>query len=320
MIWLIGCNGMLGSELGRIFTQKNIPWVGSDREVDITDPDALESFAQSHDQSANRTGYTTSKKIVPGKITCVINCAAYTDMMLAEENPEEADRVNNEGALNVARTTRKIGAKLIHISTSCIYDGRASNPYGEESPKLPFSVYGKTKLDGENAIQKEMTQYYILRTSWLYGSSGNNFVKSLLQGAMSKDSVQVANDMVGTPTSVEDFASVIVKIIETSQNATSLFGKNSAIPYGLYNYASQGMTTKFEFAKKVMEFAQKYRKISSPSRFDPLPSSDIPSERLFPRYAVLDCGKIYSALKMKVPAWDVGLERFIKNGLQLNSF
>ncbi len=320
MIWLIGCNGMLGSELGKIFTQKNIPWVGSDREVDITNPEELDSFAQSHDQSANRTGYTTSKKIVPGKITCVVNCAAYTDINAAEENPEEAASVNNDGALNVARTTRKIGAKLIHISTNCVFDGNAGQPYSEESPKLPSSVYGKTKLDGENAIQKEMTQYYILRTSWLYGPSGNNFVKSVIRESMSKESVKVPNDMVGTPTSVEDFASVIVKILETSQNATSLFGKNSALPYGVYNYADQGVTTKFEFAKKIVELAKKYKKISSFCKLDPLPANEINSERLLPRYSALDCTKLTSGLKMKVPTWDASLEKFIKTSLQPGSF
>lgn len=317
MIWLIGCNGMLGSELGRLFTQKNIPWVGSDREVDITKPEELEAFAQSHDQAANRTGYTTSKKIVPGKITCVVNCAAFTDIKAAEENPELAAAVNNDGALNVARTTRKIGAKLIHISTSSVYDGKSSAPYREESPKLPGSVYGNTKLDGENAIQKEMTQYYILRTSWLYGSSGDNFVKSVIQAALSKDSVQVANDMAGTPTSAEDFASVILKIIETSQNATSLFGKNSALPYGLYNYTPQGAVSKFDFAKKILELAKKYKKINSTCKLDPLPSYEIESEKYLPRYTILDSSKIYSGLKMKVPTWENSLEKFMKTSFTL---
>ncbi len=316
MIWVTGCNGMLGSEIGKLLTQKKIPWVGSDKEVDVTNPDALESFAQSHDQSANRTGYTTSKKIVPGKITWVINCAAFTDVNAAEDNPELAAQVNTDGALNVARTTRKIGAKLIHLSTSCVFDGKMRQPYTENSPKSPISVYGKTKLDGENAIQKEMTQYYILRTSWLYGTNGTNFVRSVIQDASTKEILKISNDMAGSPTSAENLAQIILKIIETSENATSLFGKNSALPYGIYHYTDQGAVTRLDFAKKIYDLAKKYRRLNTNCAFEVCTSDELLSERHLPDYTVLDCSRIYSGMKFKVPTWDSSLEKFIKAGIQ----
>lgn len=322
MVWVIGCNGMIGTEVCKILGQKNIPWIGSDKEVDITVPTDLESFAHSHDKSANMTGYTIAKKIVPGKISWVVNCAAYTNV-LAAENMDETDEsyvdvssINRDGAVNVARVARHIGAKLIHLSTGCVYDGNRRQPHTEDSQKIPCSVYANTKLDGENAIQKEMTQYYILRSSWVYGSGGNNFVKTLVNDMRLKDSIPMASDMAGSPTSSESLAAVICRIIETSQNATSLFGKKSALPYGIYNYADLGAVTRLDFAKKVQELAKKYKLVNGKCGFDLTASKDMETERLLPSYLVLDSSKIYSGLKMKPQNWDVALDRFFKTAIQ----
>lgn len=317
MIWLIGCNGMLGSELGNILTQKDISWIGSDKEVDITNHDELDFYSHSYYQFPNRAGHTSTKKDCSKKITWVINCAAYTDITGAEENPEQAEAVNNIGALNVTRTTRKIGAKLIHLSSSSVYDGNLQGrPFTEESFNTPVNKYGQSKLDGDNSVQKEMTQYYILRTSWLYGSQGNNFVKSVMRDVNLNAPVKIANDMVGSPTSAKDLAEVILKIIDTSDNATSLFGKNSALPYGIYNFSNQGVTSRIDFAKKIFEIVKKQKKIKTEFNFESCPSSELPSEKYLQKYDVLDCSKIKAGLKLKVPSWESSLEKFVKACIQ----
>ena len=169
MIWLIGCKGMLGSEVARQLDEKKAHWVGTDKEIDITDPQALAAFEKSVETSSYLDTTCTDKHI-----KWIINCSAYTNVDKAEEDTELADRLNNQGALNIARTARSIGAKLIHISTDYVFDGSGKAPYTEDMEKNPLGVYGRTKAAGEEAIQKEMTQYYILRTAWLYGYDGKN--------------------------------------------------------------------------------------------------------------------------------------------------
>ncbi len=313
MIWVIGSKGMLGQELTKQLEEKSIAWVGSDSEVDITNPEALDDFAESHDRSANRTGSTAAKGFVPQKITWVVNCAAYTKVDEAEENQELAQKLNAQGALNIARATRKIGAKLIHISTDYVFDGKTNMPYKEEAPKAPLCVYGRTKSEGEDLIQKEMTQYYILRTSWLYGFDGNNFVYTMTKLMNQNPSIKVVNDQKGCPTSAVDLASLIIKIIETSANATRLFGKNSAIPYGLYNYTNLGETTWYDFARRICEFGKKYKRITNECIVEPCATTDYPTRALRPYYSVLSKDKLLSSMKIKIPSWEDSLEKFIKS-------
>ena len=313
MIWVIGSKGMLGQELTKQLEEKSIAWVGSDSEVDITNPEALDDFAESHDRSANRTGSTAAKGFVPQKITWVVNCAAYTKVDEAEENQELAQKLNAQGALNIARATRKIGAKLIHISTDYVFDGKTNMPYKEEAPKAPLCVYGRTKSEGEDLIQKEMTQYYILRTSWLYGFDGNNFVYTMTKLMNQNPSIKVVNDQKGCPTSAVDLASLIIKIIETSANATRLFGKNSAIPYGLYNYTNLGETTWYDFACEINRLGKKFGRITQNCTVNSCTTEEYGANVERPAYSVLSKDKICHELKIKLPPWQTSLEKFIKS-------
>ena len=313
MVWLIGCKGMLGSEVARQLDDNSIPWVGTDTDVDITDPLALEAFASSHDSTATKTGGAVSKGKTHGKIKWVINCAAFTDVNRAESSEELATKLNEAGPRNIARTARQIGAKMIHISTDYVFDGKGSEPYTETTPKAPLGVYGKTKSLGEDSVQKEMTQYYILRTAWLYGFDGKNFVYTMTKAMNSNPSVKVVNDQRGTPTCAIDLAGVIIKIIQTSERATGLFGKNSAIPYGIYHFTNMGDITWFDFAKKIYELGKKYERISNTCTVEPCATSDYPTPAQRPAYSVLSKEKIQKALKIKIPEWDESLEKFIKS-------
>lgn len=313
MIWLIGSNGMLGQEIARQLDKNNISWIGSNSDVDITNSQALDSFALSHDIDAGRTGNAIEKGFIPQKITWVINCAAYTKVDQAESEEELAKAVNAEGAKNVARATRKIGAKLIHISTDYVYDGLGKTPYTEGMAVNPISVYGKTKLAGEEAVQKEMTKYYIIRTSWLYGSKGPSFVNKIAKAMNEKEELSIVNDQWGTPTCAMDLAQAIIKIIKTSDNAQSLFGKKAAIPYGIYNYSNMGEITWFDFAAKIYDLGKKYSKITNNCILKPCTTQDYPTAAKRPQYSVLSKDKITSSLKIKIPKWDESLEKFIKS-------
>ena len=308
MIWLIGCNGMLGTEVAKQLDQNKYHWVGTDKEIDITDSDALMSFVKSV-ETASYLDTSSSDK----HIKWIINCAAYTNVDKAEEEPELADKLNNIGALNIARTARSIGAKLIHISTDYVFDGNGKEPYTEDMPKAPLGVYGKTKSDGEDAIQKEMTQFYILRTAWLYGFNGKNFVYTMTKLMNSHNEIRVVNDQKGTPTCAPDLAEAIIKIIEKSDNATEAFGKHSAPASGIYHFTNGGDTNWHEFASEIYRLGRKYGKITQECKVNPCTTEEYGAKVQRPAYSVLSKDKICKELKIKLPDWKVSLEKFIKN-------
>ena len=311
MIWLIGSKGMLAL----LFKQNKMQWVGTDSEVDITSPEALETFAQSHDSSAGRTGNSASRGTVPEKISWIINCAAYTAVDKAEDDKELARKVNALGPLNIARTARHIGAKLIHISTDYVFDGENPShvPYTDDAKKNPLSVYGQTKADGEDAIQKEMTQYYILRTAWLYGFAGANFVYKMTGLMNGKDQLKVVDDQRGSPTCALTLADVVLRVIRSSENAHSLFGKNAAIPYGVYNCTDEGEASWFDFATKIYEYGKKYGRIQNSCSLSACTSGEFPQQARRPAYSVLDKTKLQTALRFKLPPWENSLEKFMKS-------
>lgn len=313
MVWLIGNKGMLGSEIARQLTENKIQWIGSDRDVDITNPDELRKFASSHGPSANTTGLTVSKGKVPEKITWIINCAAYTAVDKAESDTELAKKLNVDGPLNIARTARELGAKLIHISTDYVFDGTGTSPYTEDMERKPIGVYGQTKADGEKEIEKEMTLYYIIRTAWLYGFDGKNFVYTMTNAMNNRDDVKVVSDQRGTPTCALDLAAAIINIIQSSDKAPGLFGKKSALPYGIYHFTNLGETNWYEFCKKIYELGRKYGRITKECTINSCTTEEYPTPAKRPAYSVLCKDKIQNGLKFKIPKWEDSLEKFIKS-------
>lgn len=310
MIWLIGCKGMLGTEVSRQLDDAKLAWVGTDREVDITDPLALENFAN----TIETTAYAPSS--LPHEerhIQWIINCSAYTNVDKAEEDTELAAKLNQTGPMNIARLARKINAKLIHISTDYVFNGKGTEPYTEDMIKEPLGVYGKTKADGEDEIQKEMNQYYILRTAWLYGFDGKNFVYTMTKLMNSHDSIRVVNDQFGTPTCAIDLAETILKIIQKGNNAKSFFGRKSALSYGIYHFTDEGKTNWHEFAQEIYRLGRKYGRINQDCTVNPCTTEEYGAKVQRPAYSVLSKEKISKALKIKIPEWQVSLERFIKS-------
>lgn len=310
MIWVIGNKGMLGSEVCRQLEEKKYNWVGTDRDVDITSIDALEGFAESVETNAYFPSKISHKD---RKITWIINCSGYTNVEKAEEDTELAAKLNEEGPRNIARVARKIGAKLIHISTDYVFGGQGTEPYAEDGIKNPLGVYGKTKLAGEVAIQKEMNTYYIVRTAWLYGFDGKNFVYTMTKLMNSHDQIKVVNDQRGTPTCAVDLAEALLKLVEKNEGAKSLIGKHSAPAYGVYHFTNLGETNWHEFACEIYKLGNKYGRITQDCAVNGCSTAEYGAKVERPAYSVLSKDKIIKELKIKIPEWQVSLEKFIKN-------
>ncbi|MCR4949649.1 MAG: dTDP-4-dehydrorhamnose reductase [Treponema sp.] len=310
MIWLIGCKGMLGTEVGRQLDENKMPWVGTDKEVDITDPQALQDFVNKVETASY---FPSDIPHSDRKIQWIINCSAYTNVDKAEEETDLSEKLNATGPLNIARTARSIGAKLIHISTDYVFNGTANTPYLEDMQKEPLGVYGKTKAAGEDAIMKEMNTFYIIRTAWLYGFDGRNFVYTMTKVMNTHDTVRVVNDQFGTPTCAPDLAATILKFINKNDKAKSFFGKNSAPAYGIYHFTDEGITNWHEFAKEIYRLGRKYGRITQDCNVNPCTTEEYGAKVQRPAYSVLSKAKVSKALKIKIPEWQQSLEKFIKN-------
>jgi dTDP-4-dehydrorhamnose reductase len=287
MIWLIGCKGMLGTELSLLLEKYGFPFAGTDREVDIIDPAALENFAQ--DQP----------------VAWIINCAAYTAVDKAEDDVETCRRLNTLGAANIAACAPKIGARLIHISTDYVFDGTGKRPYREDDATAPTGVYGLTKRDGELAVIENNPRSFIIRTAWLYGEYGNNFVHTMLRLMNERDEVKVVDDQRGSPTWAFDLASAVLAVIKAVDS-----GKN--IPFGIYHYTNEGNISWFDFAKEIYHQGRELGRIGKDCAVKPCTSAEYPAKVKRPAYSVLDKSKIKTTLGMDIPAWDKSLKEFLR--------
>jgi dTDP-4-dehydrorhamnose reductase len=285
---------MLGTELSRLLEKSGLPFIGTDREVDITDIAAL----------------TASAEKQPAK--WIINCAAYTAVDKAEDDAEICRALNTRGAANIAAVANSTtisnsgGAKLIHISTDYVFDGNGNRPYREDDATAPTGVYGLTKRDGETAVLENNPYSYIIRTAWLYGKHGSNFVHTMLRLMNERDEVKVVNDQRGSPTWTFDLASVIITLIKAADS-----GKE--IPFGIYHFTNEGNITWFDFAKEIYKQGREQGRITKECAVNPCTSAEYPAKVKRPAFSVLDKSKIKAALGIKIPAWDESLKEFIKN-------
>lgn len=220
----------------------------------------------------------------------VINCAAYTAVDKAEDEVDLARRVNRDGAANLARMCNIHGATLIHISTDFVFDGSTPKLLSETDPTNPISVYGVTKLEGEQAIAAELEQFYVLRTSWLYSEHGNNFVKTMLDLGTTRPELKVIADQVGTPTYAMDLANAIFRIIASEKEA-----------FGVYHFSNEGVTSWFDFATAIFDIS------GMPTRVLPIPGSEYPTKAARPAFSVMDKSKIKDTFNIEIPYWRASL-------------
>jgi len=293
MIWLIGNKGMLGTELSLLLEKNGVPFTGTDREVDITDIYALE------------------KKAKELQITWIVNCAAYTAVDKAEDDIEVCRSINTLGAANAALCAMDAGAHLIHISTDYVFEGNgivegtALRPYREDDEAKPTGVYGFSKREGEIEVTENCPDSFLIRTAWLYGKHGGNFVNTMLRLMNEKDEVKVVDDQRGSPTWAFDLASLTLTVI---RNVDA--GKN--IPFGTYHYTDEGNISWFDFAKEIYTQGRTLGLIKRECYVKPCTSAEYPAKVKRPAYSVLDKSKIKTALDISIPAWNESLKEYLK--------
>ena len=283
-VLITGSNGQLGSEIRELSRSYNVVnFIFKDLpDLDICDTDALNTF------------------IIDQHINAVINCAGYTAVDKAEENPEIAEQVNSKGVLNLVNALEKVDGKLIHISTDYVFDGNHSQPYNESDSVSPIGVYGETKRAGELAVLNSSIDALVIRTSWLYSAYGNNFVKTMLRIGNKKKSIQVVSDQKGTPTYAKDLAKTCLDILSDA-SSTNLSKKGS-----LYHYSNEGVTSWYDFATAIMEISNIDCQLIS------IETKDYPTQARRPMYSVLDKSKIKSDFKVTIPHWRDSLANCIK--------
>ncbi|WP_439152761.1 dTDP-4-dehydrorhamnose reductase [Winogradskyella sp.] len=225
-----------------------------------------------------------------------INCAAYTAVDKAEKEEKTARTVNEDGAKNLAEACKQNNVILIHISTDFVFDGNKSFPYTENDKTNPLSIYGRTKLNGERAVEKVLNNYFIIRTSWLYSEYNANFMKTMLSLSKFKKELSIVEDQIGTPTYAKDLASLIIEIINSR-----------LVNYGLYHFSNEGVASWYDFAKEIFEHSQTDIKVV------PIKTKDYPTLAQRPYFSVLDKSKIKSVLDIKIPYWRDSLKIAIKN-------
>ncbi len=267
-VLVTGANGQLGQCLQELASIQSLSFVflGS-KDLDITCRDSVFDFFNNN-------------------IDYCVNCAAYTAVDKAESESDLANRVNVIGVENLSEACRINKVKLIHVSTDFVFDGNSNIPYLENVVQNPISEYGKTKLSGEKVIQEILSEYFILRTSWLYSEYSNNFVKTMLRLEKEREELSVVSDQIGSPTYAKDLAEVIIKII-----------KNDFDEYGVYHYSNKGVASWYDFAKAIFEIE------NSKIQVNPIPSTSFPTPAQRPKYSVLDTRKIQSSLGLDIPYW-----------------
>ncbi len=287
-ILITGANGMLAKEVKERFLKGNELILTDVADLDITDEKVVFEYVNN---------------IKPDYI---INCAAFTAVDKAEDCYELADKINGNGPTNLAKAAKAVNAKLVHISTDYVFSGdlEVSKDYKEDDEKSPVTVYGKTKLHGEQGVEKNMDEYYIFRTAWLYGVGGNNFVKTMTKLGKDKDELNVVSDQHGSPTYAKDLTEIIYQAIEKK------------IPYGIYHATNQGYTTWYDFTKEILAEQGIQCKLNPVTTEQYIEMMKITQAKR-PYNSQLSKNKLKEQ-GINVPDWKDGLKRYLEEERGLN--
>ncbi len=288
-ILISGANGQLGKELTRILntgfaeigeipcTLKNADIINTDVDnLDITNINDVLSFVENE------------------RPQVIINCSAFTNVDLCETDKDTAFNVNSLGPRNLAIAAQKVNTKLIHISTDYVFSGDGNEPYCEYDICNPQSIYGKTKYLGEQYVKEFCSKYFIVRTSWLYGYEGNNFVKTIMNLAEQRESIKVVNDQRGNPTNANDLAYHILKLVDSNE-------------YGIYHCTGNGECSWYDFACKIVEYSNINCEVM------PCTTEEFPRPAKRPSYSSLNNMMLKNTIGDKMRFWQDALKNFIKN-------
>lgn len=276
MILAFGGGGQLGQELTRAAAQSKTPLIALSRsEADISDAQVVHAALATH------------------RPRLVVNAAAYTNVDQAEDEPEQAHRGNVEGPANLATTCAAADIPLVHVSTDYVFDGSKPDPYVESDPIAPLGAYGRSKAAGETAVRQACARHVILRTAWLYGEFGRNFLKTILRLAGERDELRIVADQRGCPTSTRDLASAILRI------APRLISDDA--PWGTYHYCGDGITTWHGFAQHIVDvqagITHRRPKVIA------IATKDYPTKAVRPANSALDCSRFARAFGIRPAPW-----------------
>lgn len=268
-----GAAGQLGQETVLALQAAGEVVIGIDRqELDFSQPDQVAEAIAAH------------------QADWVINCAAYTNVDKAEQEQEQAFLVNRDSARAVAEGVAAYGGRLLHVSTDFIFGGEQSHPYAEDDPANPLGVYGQSKWDGEQAVQDVMPDAAILRTAWVYGIHGHNFVKTMLRLAAERDELRVVDDQIGTPAWTADISRALLSLTKADAS-------------GVFNFTNEGVASWYDFASEIIANARDLGFPLKVKKISPIPSVDFPLPATRPAYSVLSKVKIRQLLDDPIPHW-----------------
>ena len=303
-VLITGCNGQLGNEMRAGMDLHNdhqyfLTDVTAEDEslrLDITDKAAVSRFVQEH------------------AIELIVNCAAYTNVDKAEEDEATARKINCDAVRNLAEAAAEVGAKMIHVSTDYVFDGTACVPYREDDTPSPATAYGRTKLEGEQALLAALPDAVIIRTAWLYSPYGNNFVKTMIRLGKERDLLNVVYDQVGSPTSARDLSVAIYAVLESKEWHP-----------GIYHFTDEGVCSWYDFTREIHSLYNSQEVLRAYNRGDmqaaqqaviqcevkPILSSEYPTKTPRPHYSVLDKAKIKNTFGIEIPYWRDSLAQCI---------
>ena len=278
-ILITGANGQLGNEMRVLSAEHPVhTYFFTDvEELDICNAEGVKTFVKDN------------------HIDIIVNCAAYTAVDKAEDNAELCDKLNHMAPGYLAEAAEAYGAGLIQISTDYVFDGTAHIPYTEDAPTCPNSVYGRTKLAGEQEVMSRCTRAMIIRTAWLYSTFGNNFVKTMLRLGRERESLGVVFDQIGTPTYAADLAQAIFAAIE------------QGIRPGIYHFSNEGVCSWYDFTLAIHRLAG-----ITTCKVSPLHTDEYPAKAPRPHYSVLDKTKLKQTYGIEIPHWEESLARCVK--------
>ncbi len=283
MIWLTGCRGMLGQDISLELEKGGILYIGTDADIDITSNDAVNNFIQGKN------------------FKWIVNCAAYTAVDQAEDDRDNAFRLNAYALSNLVDAAEKTGAKIMHFSTDYVFDGSNPLPYREDDATGPTGVYGASKLEGERILTATFSRSFIFRISWLYGHGGKNFVHTMLNFFNSKEILTVVNDQYGSPTYTAELASFIAGLI-----------KNDSDKFGIYHFSGEGETTWCEFSREIYLLAKRFGIVSRDVVIKPVDSSSYPTKAKRPSHSYMSKEKLAGTFGYSPKEWRISLEAYIK--------
>lgn len=283
-VLVTGVKGQLGHDVMNELAKRNHTGIGVDiEEMDITDAASVERVIRESDVEA------------------VIHCAAWTAVDLAEDEDkiDKVRQVNANGTENIAKVCAELDLKMIYISTDYVFDGQGTRPWEPDDERHPLNVYGQTKYEGELAVEKYLTKYYIVRIAWVFGVNGKNFIKTMLNLGKTHEELTVVDDQIGSPTYTYDLARLLVDMVETDK-------------YGRYHATNEGLCSWYEFACEIFRQAAKIDPVYEKVHVTPVDSSKYPAKAKRPSNSRMSKEKLTENGFERLPSWQDALERYLK--------